>query len=68
MFKALVQGVFKMKAKALGTAFFYNPATHNAFQQYLDDTKEYKAKLKKHGVLDPKDMRKKLAAKYGGLV
>jgi hypothetical protein len=68
MFKALVQGVFKMKAKALGMAFFNNPATHNAFQQYLDDTKEYKAKLKKHGVLDPKDMRKKLDAKYGPLV
>jgi hypothetical protein len=58
MFKALVQGVFKMKAKALGMAFFNNPITHNAFQQYIDDTKKYKAKLKRVGLTSPEDLRK----------
>jgi hypothetical protein len=64
MFKVLVQGVFKIKAKALGMAFFNNPVTHKAFQQYIDDTNEYNAILKKRGVLDPQDLKKKLAEKY----
>ena len=54
-----------MKAKALGMAFFNNPAHHNAFQQYIDDTKEYKTKLKKRGILNQGDLSKKLADKYG---
>ena len=65
MFKALVQGVFKMKAKALGMAFFNNPITHNAFQQYIDDTNKFKARLKKRGILNQGDLSKKLADKYG---
>lgn len=65
---SLVKAIFKTKATALGKAAFADPGLHNAFQKYLDDTKEFKAKLKRHGVSDPQDMKKKLAAKYGGLV
>lgn len=65
MFKALVQGVFKMKAKALGMAFFASPVIGKAFQEYIDDTNKFKAQLKKQGILNQGDLSKKLADKYG---
>ena len=55
---SLVKAVFKSKATAVGKTAFADPLLHKAFQDYIDDTKTFKAKLKKRGVTSPSDLRK----------
>ena len=49
------------KAKAVGKTAFADPLLHQAFQDYIDDTKKFKAKLKKRGVTSTKDLKKAFA-------
>jgi hypothetical protein len=65
---SLVKAIFKTKATALGKAAFADPVLHKAFQQYIDDTNKFKAKLKKRGISDPKALRDKMAAKYDSII
>lgn len=55
---SLVKAIFKTKAAALGKSAFADPRLHKAFQDYIDDTNAFKAKLKKRGVTSPSDLRK----------
>ena len=55
---SLLKAIFKSKATAVGKAAFADPLLHKAFQGYIDDTKKFKAKLKKIGVTSPSDLRK----------
>lgn len=60
---SLVKAVFNTKAKAVGKAAFADPLLHQAFQDYIDDTKKFKEKLKKRGVTSTKDLKKSFADK-----
>jgi|TARA_Y100000385_G_C13059630_1_gene623713 hypothetical protein len=60
---SLVKAVFNTKAKAVGKAAFADPLLHTAFQNYIDDTKKFKAKLKKAGITSTQDLKKSFADK-----
>jgi hypothetical protein len=55
---SLLKAVFKSKATVVGKAAFADPLLYKAFQDYIDDTKTFKAKLKKRGVTSSSDLRK----------
>jgi hypothetical protein len=54
----LATKVFKTQATKLGTAAFADPRLKTAFEDYIKDTKEFKAKLKRIGVSSPADLKK----------
>ena len=54
---ALVKAVFKSKATKLGAAAFADPRLKDAFEDYIKDTKEFKAKLKRIGVSSTADLK-----------
>ncbi len=56
----LVKAVFNTKAKAIGLAAFSDPRLRSAFEDYIEDTKEFKAELKRRGITSTADLKKAL--------
>ena len=55
---SLVKAIFKTKATKLGASFFANPVIGKAFQEYIDDTKKFKEKMKRQGISNERDLKK----------
>jgi len=57
MITKLVTGLFKSRAKELCIQMFKDPRMDNAFDKYIEDTKEFRARLKRPALTSREDLK-----------
>jgi hypothetical protein len=57
MITKLVVGLFKSRAGELAKQAFKDPRMVDAFDKYIEDTKEFKARLKRLGLTSREDLK-----------
>jgi len=54
---SIVQAIFKKKARKVSTDMFKDPRLADALDDYIKDTKEFKAELKRLGYTSIEDLK-----------